>query len=159
MNPIDVMRYGHLTVLGSIEGLPESDWDESGVCGVWSTWQIIAHLTSYELLLQDVLRALVEANASPRLDHYLATTPAFNDAEVEARSEQSVTETLREYTDAHAAVITIASQVPDPMWTQNGVLPWYGEEYDLEDWIAYQYYGHKREHTAQIAVYRDRTGR
>ena len=38
----------------------------------------------------------------------------------------------------------------------NGVLPWYGAEYDLEDFIAYMYYGHKREHSAQIAVFKDK---
>jgi hypothetical protein len=36
-----------------------------------------------------------------------------------------------------------------------GLLPWYSAEYDLEDYITYAFYGHKREHCAQIAVYRD----
>lgn len=36
-----------------------------------------------------------------------------------------------------------------------GALPCYGAEYDLEDFIVYSFYGHKREHCAQIAVYRD----
>jgi hypothetical protein len=42
---------------------------------------------------------------------------------------------------------------------QNGALPWYGAEYDLEDFIAYSFYGHKREHTAQINVFRDALAR
>jgi proline iminopeptidase len=29
-------------------------------------------------------------------------------------------------------------------------------EYALDDFIVYNYYGHKREHSAQIAVFRDR---
>jgi hypothetical protein len=29
-------------------------------------------------------------------------------------------------------------------------------EYALDDFIVYQYYGHKREHCAQIAVFRDK---
>jgi hypothetical protein len=36
-----------------------------------------------------------------------------------------------------------------------GTIPWYGEQYSIEDLIVYQYYGHKREHVAQIWVYRD----
>jgi hypothetical protein len=28
-------------------------------------------------------------------------------------------------------------------------------EYALDDYIVYAYYGHKREHSAQIAVFRD----
>ena len=36
-----------------------------------------------------------------------------------------------------------------------GSIPWYGEEYALDDLIVYQYYGHKREHSAQIEAFRD----
>jgi hypothetical protein len=36
-----------------------------------------------------------------------------------------------------------------------GTLPWYGPEYALDDFIVYSYYGHKREHSAQINVFRD----
>ena len=36
-----------------------------------------------------------------------------------------------------------------------GTLPWYGPEYDLEDFIAYTFYGHKREHMAQVNVFLD----
>lgn len=159
MNPFDVMRYGHLTVLGAIEGLLDEDWAEGGVCGVWSTRQIIAHLASYELLLEDVLRALVEDGESPRLEQYLASGEAFNDEEVAKRNARSVRETLEEYSSAYEAVAAIASRVPAGTWSEVGTLPWYGGEYSLDDWIVYQFYGHKREHTAQIAVFRDRIGR
>jgi uncharacterized damage-inducible protein DinB len=159
VNPFDVMRYGHLTVLGAIEGLPDEEWDEGCVCGVWSTRQIIAHLASYELLLEDVLRALVEDAESPRLEQYLASGEAFNDEEVAKRNARSVRETLEEYSAAYEAVAAIASQVPAHTWNEVGTLPWYGGEYSLDDWVVYQFYGHKREHTAQIAVFRDRIGR
>jgi hypothetical protein len=36
-----------------------------------------------------------------------------------------------------------------------GLLAWYGAEYDLEDVVAYSQYGHKREHGAQVNVYKD----
>jgi hypothetical protein len=35
MNAADILKYGHLTVMRSIEGLPETDWETPGVCGVW----------------------------------------------------------------------------------------------------------------------------
>lgn len=35
-------------------------------------------------------------------------------------------------------------------------MPWYGDAYALDDLIVYMYYGHKREHNAQIAAFRDR---
>jgi hypothetical protein len=46
-------------------------------------------------------------------------------------------------------------QIPLETRRKSGLLPWYGAEYDLEDYITYAFYGHKREHCAQIAVYRD----
>ena len=38
---------------------------------------------------------------------------------------------------------------------QAGLIDWYGAEYDLEDFLIYSYYGHKREHSAQIEVFKD----
>ena len=38
---------------------------------------------------------------------------------------------------------------------ETGTISWLAEEYSIEDLIVYQYYGHKREHVAQIWVYRD----
>jgi hypothetical protein len=33
MNASDILKYGHLTVLRTIDGLPQADWETSGVCG------------------------------------------------------------------------------------------------------------------------------
>jgi hypothetical protein len=51
MNALDVLKYGNLTVLRTIEGLPHSEWDTPDVCGVWSVKEIIAHLASFEDIL------------------------------------------------------------------------------------------------------------
>lgn len=53
MNASDILKYGQLTVLHTIEGFPEAEWDTPGACGVWSVKDIIAHLTSYEHVLAD----------------------------------------------------------------------------------------------------------
>jgi hypothetical protein len=62
---------------------------------------------------------------------------------------------LDEYKEAHQKVWAAAEQITPEIWEQEGILPWYGQEYDLEDFIVYTYYGHKREHCGQIAVFRD----
>jgi hypothetical protein len=36
MNVLDILKYGHRTLLTSVEDLPEPDWEIGGVCGVWS---------------------------------------------------------------------------------------------------------------------------
>ncbi|MBK7219531.1 MAG: hypothetical protein IPH95_21335 [Candidatus Promineofilum sp.] len=51
--------------------------------------------------------------------------------------------------------MTLAAALPPEAWLQTGFLRAYGAEYDPEDFITYAFYGHKREHSAQIAIFRD----
>ena len=155
MNVDDVLKYGHQTVMHSIKGLDASDCERGGVCGVWSVKDIIAHLASHELVLLDVLHTFLDSTPTPNLDNYLAQGYAFNDFEVDKRKEIAYDEIVREYEQAMVQVRELAARVPLEKRRQAGTLPWYGEGYDLEDLITYSNYGHKREHCAQIAVYRD----
>jgi len=159
MNTLDVLRYGHRTVLQAVDGLPEDAWGAGAVCGVWSSQDIIAHLASFERVLCDVLRSLLSgAHPTPTLDRF-RTQPTFNDDEVAARKGKSAADVLAEYGEAHAQVVVLAAQLPPETFRQVGVLPWYGGEYDLDDFIVYTFYGHKREHSAQIRLFRKRLGR
>ncbi len=47
------------------------------------------------------------------------------------------------------------TKIPEGAWRQTGMLAWYGAEYDLEDYVVYTYYGHKREHCGQIQAFRN----
>jgi hypothetical protein len=155
MNLDDVLKYGHQTVMNSINGLDEADSLVSGVCGFWTVRDIIAHLSSHELLLRDILNQFLGKMTTSDLDNYLAQGYTFNDLEVDKRKGMSYAEIVREYESAQAEVRELAARVSIEKRRQLGTLPWYGAEYDLEDLIAYSNYGHKREHCAQIAVYRD----
>ena len=155
MNAADVLRYGHLTLLGSIEGLPKEYWETGGVTGVWSAKDVMAHLASYELVLVEILSGFTGGGATPLLDQFRDPGESFNDAQVDARAGQSVAETLAELNGAHERVLALIGQVPEETARRTGTLPWYGEAYALEDVIVYLYYGHKREHSAQIDVFRD----
>jgi hypothetical protein len=156
MNAEDVLKYGHRTVLKTLDGVAESDWDTPGVCGVWSVKEIVAHLASHELVLVDILRSFLGVESTPNLDRYLSRGGQFNDEEVANRGALSAAETQQEYERAHAQSRDLLARIPVETRRQSGALPWYGPEYDLEDYIAYGNYGHKREHCAQINVYRDR---
>lgn len=159
MHIMDIVHNGHQTVLQAIDGLAEDDWHTPGVCGVWSVKDILAHLASFELVLVDVLRSLQSDEPTPHLDRLIEQGEHFNDAEVEARKDQAPLEILHTYNIAHSQVCALLEQVPAPTCRQPGTLPWYGEEYALDDLIAYMYYGHKREHCAEIAVFRSRPTR
>jgi hypothetical protein len=155
MHATDVLYYGNKTFLAAIDGLSAEQCAVGGVCGWWSVKQIVAHLASHELVLADVLTGLMDAGPTPTLDVYLADWMGFNDAQVELRQGLSYAQVLDEYKHAHERVMALMARVSDEMLQHTGLLPWYGAEYDLEDYLAYGYYGHKREHSAQINVYRD----
>jgi len=155
MNTIDVLRYGQQTFLAGLDRLPESEWETPGVCGYWSVKQIIAHIASYEAVLADVLANVSGDESTPALDRFLGNNVAFNDDEVTARASLSPSATLDELKAEHDRVMTLIERIPVETLRSTGTIPWYGDEYSIEDLIVYQYYGHKREHVAQIWVFRD----
>jgi len=157
MNAVDILKYGQLTLLQTIDGFPESAWETPGACGVWSVKNIIAHLASYEHVLVDVLTTFLgDGVTTPYLVRFTEPGGQFNDAEVGQRTERTVKEVLGELNDTHAQVMSLVAQIPPETLRRTGTLPWYGMDYALDDFIVYTNYGHKREHSAQIAAFRDR---
>ena len=90
MNAGDILKYGQQTVLQAIDGFPEIAWETPGDCGVWSVKDIIAHLTSYEEVLIDILSGFVSRQPTPSLDTYIEPGGKFNDAEVERRKDKTM---------------------------------------------------------------------
>jgi hypothetical protein len=159
MNAVDVLQFGHLTVLGTVDGLPYSDWETAGVVGFWSVKNIVDHLASFEIVLEELFRSLLEGKPMPTVARMSADQEQFNADEVGKRAGLSPEETFEAYKQAYRRVRELARRFPTEMYRQTGLLPWYGAEYDLDDFIAYSFYGHKREHSAQIAVFRDQLKR
>jgi uncharacterized protein (TIGR03083 family) len=155
MNAIDILKYGHQTVLRTLDGLPETEWETPGVCGRWSVKEIIAHLASYEHVLVEVLNTFLGSEQTPLLEKFSMRSEGFNDSEVALRQGKTGSEVLAEYRETQAKTMALAAQIPLETWRQTGTLAWYGPEYALDDFIVYSYYGHKREHAAQIAVFCD----
>lgn len=156
MNARDIVFYGHRTVMQTLDGVDEAWWELGGACGVWSTKDIIAHLASYEHLLVDLLECFVGGDP---LAYRSPLTPAFNDEEVARRQHLTPAAALAEYRQAYERSQQLIRQISPELCRQQGTLPWYGAEYALDDLIVYQYYGHKREHSAQIAAFADTRGR
>ena len=156
MNTMDILKYGHLTVLRTIESFPKAEWYTSGACGYWSVKDLISHLSSFELMLEDVLNNLLDGRPTPMLDAYKSREVDFNDDQVNKRSGMSMEQVLQEYQDTTQRVVEVAARIPAETWEREGVLAWYGAEYDLQDFIVYTFYGHKREHCGQIATFSDR---
>jgi hypothetical protein len=155
MNASDILNYGHQTVLKAIDGISYEAWETSGVVGIWTLKDIVAHLASFEQVLTEILASLQDpAAGTPTLEQYLQE--GFNDKQVSLRRPKPSPEVLSEYQGWHTMVKGLIAQLPQATIKQVGLLPWYGAEYDLEDFLVYTYYGHKREHSAQIALYKKR---
>jgi hypothetical protein len=157
LNPQDILRYGHLTVRNTVETFPRDRFDAPGAVGYWSAKDVIAHLASYELVLVEVLQNLIKPCPTPLLNELNADGQAFNDRQVDVlRRDHTMQQVMDEYQSAYDSVEGLVKRVPPEAWRRTGILPWYGAEYDLEDFIVYTYYGHKREHCGQIQTSRDR---
>jgi hypothetical protein len=119
--------------------------------------EIIAHLASFEHLLLEALAMAGDPTQQygPHLRAWFANGQTFNDKQVAARATLSPEETLADYAATQAQTMTVVAALPPDAFLRTGFLPAYGREYDLEDFITYAFYGHKREHSAQIAVFRD----
>lgn len=155
MNALDVARYGHLTFLGALEGCTVEEVTSPGACGIWSVKDIVAHLASYELVLVGTLDEAAGVGPNPDLDRYRNQGAPFNDGEVAARIDRSFDDVLAELGAAHASVLERLPAFTPERLRLVGTVPWYGEPYALDDLIVYMYYGHKREHAAQVAAFRD----
>lgn len=159
MNALDILKYGQQTVLQTLAEFPEEEVETPGACGTWSVKDIIAHLASYEEVLVGVLSTFVGRNPTPTLDKFIEPGGQFNDNEVGKRKGRILREVLDEFNDAHAQVMSLAEKIGPERYRHSGTLPWYGMDYALDDFIVYVFYGHKREHSAQIAAFRDLVSR
>lgn len=153
MDAVAILKYGQQTVLQTLQEFPEAAVEKPGACGVWSVKDIIAHLASYEEVLVDVLATFGSLQPTPYLNKFTDPGGQFNDTEVDVRKARTMPEVLAEFNDAHAQVISLATQISPERFRQTGTLPWYGMEYALDDFLVYTFYGHKREHSAQIAAF------
>lgn len=155
MNALDVLEYGHQTVMNAVKEVPADQWEHPIVPGGWTVKDTIAHLASFELLLLDVLHTTFCHTPSTLLERWIKDGEQFNHDEVAARANASSQDVLNEYREAHFEVINMILRIPPDELRQTGLLPWYGDGYDVEDFIVYAFYGHKREHSAQINLFRD----
>ncbi len=156
MHPPDILMYGHRFFIRTLDAFPKAEVYRTGACGIWSVKDLVSHLGSFELLLVDILDGLMTPGTpTPVLQRYGADPMRFNDDEVGARAALSYEEVLAEYEQAHQTVRALTDRLEPGLWRKTGLLAWYGAEYDLEDYIVYSFYGHKREHSGQIQTFSD----
>jgi hypothetical protein len=155
MNANDILKYGDSFLMQALDGMSQEYWSIGGVCGHWSVKDILAHLVSYEYMLTDVLNLVAGINTPATYYERLMSEEAFNDQWVMDYTERSAADVLAEYQKLHAENMALIAQVSMEQRRRLGGVPRYGDVYDLEDFIVYSFYGHKREHGAQINAFKD----
>lgn len=156
MHPVDVLERGHKAVMRAIKDLPEEAWLMPDVCGHWSVKDIIAHLASLEKALIEVFGVARGDPMGSLLIELTRDNRQFNNTRVEMRVGYAVADVLAEYEAAWAEAVGLAAALPPSLTINTGFLPAFGMQYDLEDILVFFYYGHKREHAAQIVAWRER---
>ena len=155
MSAQDILKYGQQSVLQTLHSFPEALWETPGACGVWSVKDIIAHLASYERILVDILTTFTGGGSTAVLNSYVELGSQFNDIEVSRRKAETIQDVLAEFNDTHLQVMSLRVNFPAETHRKFGTFPWSGSGYALDVILVYLYYGHKREHSAQIAAFRD----
>ena len=110
MNANDVLKYGHLTVLHTLEEVDEQYWTTPNVCGWWSTKDIIAHLASFEHALVEILSGLLgDGGPTPYLELMAEDPRRFNEVHVGTRQQLTPAEALAQYVEAQTETMALAA--------------------------------------------------
>ncbi len=112
MNAVAILTYGQRAP-SSIVSLPSPK--HSGTrraCVACGRPEVIAHLTSCEWVLLNALTEVVGGGPTPHLDTFRQAGPTFNQAQVEARRDQSATDAVAELAAAHAQALDALLRVP-----------------------------------------------
>jgi hypothetical protein len=155
MYSLDLLEQAHLTAMRSVEELPILGWHIPGVYGEWSVKDIFAHMTGCEYVLLDIMASVKGETRTPALDRWLKNPDQYYATGIARRHAATVQVVLNEYKEAQAETINQIIRVPDHKLRRKGTLPWYDEEQNLEQFIAYSFYHYKLNQVGHIAAFRD----
>lgn len=152
MNARDILYYGNRTLLASLARVPANERATPGLIGWWSAREALAHLAIFEAGLTEILESFL-GGPPPRL--MVGMESAKNDALVAQKQGMSFDALLAEYETYVARNLELIEKIPPETLRAVGALSWYGDEYSLDDFLVYTYYGHKREHAARFEAFGD----
>jgi hypothetical protein len=126
--------------------------------GDWSVKDVLAHLVTMEHLMEDVLKGFLEGGPTPYMDGLATSRDQYQEEQVQLHKNTLPEALLKDLNETGEKVILMALRIPPETLRQAGSLPWYGEVYDLEDYLIYTHFGHKTEHVAQLDYYFSQRG-
>ncbi len=153
MNINEVLDNCHVAVIQAVDDLPEVMWDVPGVSGEWSSKDTLAHLTSHELLLIDLLKTFQGEQPSPYILRWLEDHARFDADTVQSRAYQTAQQVMNEYQDAQLQSTSLLNALPADAITPQ--VSWLQPPMSLVDFIQ-SHADHARKHADQIVQFRDK---
>ncbi|MDP3941526.1 MAG: DinB family protein [bacterium] len=156
MNAKAIIEYGNKSFLKALDGVSLEIVEKAGACGVWSIKDILAHITKYEELFIEVFQGqLDEGMTVPTLVRMGNDHGKFNELGIDEGKQKTFDELKELYLSRFEKAVELVTKITPFQLRKVGTIPWYGKEYALDDLIVYLNYGHKREHGAQIALFKE----
>jgi hypothetical protein len=126
--------------------LPEQEWEHPGVEGKWSTWDVLAHIISWEETILAPLRAYSGGGAfTPEI---IADHLAWNDAQERKWQSQPASSILQEMIRVRAEILTTVDTLPEDRWEPLLEAPW-GDKGSLAQILSGLAW-HEEEHTRSL---------
>jgi hypothetical protein len=156
MNAKAIIEYGHRSFLKALDAVDPAILEKAGACGEWSIKDILAHLTQYEELFIEVLQGQLDKGTTvPTLVKIGNDHAKFNEMGITEGRKRTAIQLKELYKSRFDTVSELIGELTPLQLRKIGTIPWYGKEYSIDDLIVYLYYGHKREHGAQVNLFKD----
>ena len=133
-----------LEFLTSFSGLSDKSLLTPGVTAAWSVRDLMAHVTTWE---GEALKALPLVLGGKRLPRYISVggIDAFNAGEQERKRSASLQQIRQDLEATHGRLVTFLQGVPPAAYASEG---------RFLKRLRLDTYGHYREHTKQIQLWR-----
>ena len=156
MSATETLDNCHLYVIQTLDDLNEVEWDIPGVVGNWSVKDIVAHLTSYEHFLLEVLQAFSGQAADKTYSTaYRQGREQFNASQVEQRKYETAQHVMDEYQDTQMQTSSLLAQIPADMVTKPETVLISSGMVSMEQFVEILA-KHARTHCDQIRTFRQR---
>ncbi len=155
MNINEVLDNSHVAVMQAIDDLPEAMWDLPVTDDEWSSKDILAHLTSREALLIDVLKTFQGEQPSPYILRWVEDHDRFDADAVQVHRYQTAQQVVNEYEDAQLQSSSVLAALPTDREAKQDSMPWLQSPMSLADFVQ-AHADHARKHAHFIMEFREK---
>ena len=150
-NLFEALSQERASLLDTLKGLPDVQLDQKGVVGEWSIKNVLAHLTSWEVLVTEFLPERFATGQRPAVFSEInADEDAWNAREVASREQLTPREQLDELARTRQGLLQMLRNLGEEALDRQH--PWPEWEGTLASYILQEVGGHEREHSEAVVA-------